>query len=153
MKTVLLSGGVGFIACNTFGLPLVISNCSNNYGSFQFPEKLIPLFIHNVKNKKPLSVYGKGENIRDWFWIVDHACAMDVIFHKGKIGETYKIGGFNEWTNIDHCTYYGNGTSVACFEKNAGDAGGNATVTNSILSNTYDATYSSDEFSILKISN
>ncbi len=86
---------------DTFGLPSVISNCSNNYGSFQFPEKLIPLFIHNIKNNKPLPVYGKGENIRDWLWVVDHARAIDIIFHKGKIGETYNIGGFNEWTNID----------------------------------------------------
>ncbi len=86
---------------DTFGLPSVISNCSNNYGSFQFPEKLIPLFIHNIKNKKPLPVYGKGENIRDWLWVVDHARAIDLIFHEGKIGETYNIGGFNEWTNID----------------------------------------------------
>jgi len=86
---------------DTFGLPSVISNCSNNYGSFQFPEKLIPLFIHNIKNKKPLPVYGKGENVRDWLWVVDHARAIDVIFHEGKIGETYNIGGFNEWTNID----------------------------------------------------
>ena len=86
---------------DTFGLPSVISNCSNNYGSFQFPEKLIPLFIHNIKNRKPLPVYGKGENVRDWLWVVDHARAIDVIFHEGKIGETYNIGGFNEWTNID----------------------------------------------------
>ncbi|MFV0266942.1 MAG: dTDP-glucose 4,6-dehydratase [Draconibacterium sp.] len=87
--------------CDTFGLPTVISNCSNNYGSYQFPEKLIPLFIHNIKNNKPLPVYGKGENIRDWLWVVDHARAIDVIFHQGVIGETYNIGGFNEWTNID----------------------------------------------------
>jgi dTDP-glucose 4,6-dehydratase len=86
---------------DTFGLPTVISNCSNNYGSYQFPEKLIPLFIHNIKNNKPLPVYGKGENVRDWLWVVDHARAIDVIFHQGKIGETYNIGGFNEWTNID----------------------------------------------------
>ena len=86
---------------DTFGLPTVISNCSNNYGSFQFPEKLIPLFIHNIKNNNPLPVYGKGENVRDWLWVVDHARAIDVIFHKGEIGETYNIGGFNEWTNID----------------------------------------------------
>ncbi|MCF6333832.1 MAG: dTDP-glucose 4,6-dehydratase [Draconibacterium sp.] len=86
---------------DTFGLPSVISNCSNNYGSFQFPEKLIPLFIHNIKNKKPLPVYGKGENIRDWLWVVDHVRAIDIIFHEGKTGETYNIGGFNEWTNID----------------------------------------------------
>ncbi len=87
--------------CDTFGVPTVISNCSNNYGSYQFPEKLIPLFINNIKNKKPLPVYGKGENIRDWLWVVDHARAIDVIFHKGEIGETYNIGGFNEWKNID----------------------------------------------------
>jgi dTDP-glucose 4,6-dehydratase len=87
--------------CDTFGLPTVISNCSNNYGSYQFPEKLIPLFIHNIKNHKPLPVYGKGENIRDWLWVVDHARAIDIIFHKGLVGETYNIGGFNEWTNID----------------------------------------------------
>lgn len=86
---------------DTFGLPSIISNCSNNYGSYQFPEKLIPLFIHNIKNKKPLPVYGKGENIRDWLWVEDHAAAIDVIFHKGRIGETYNIGGFNEWKNID----------------------------------------------------
>lgn len=86
---------------DTFGIPTVLSNCSNNYGSFQFPEKLIPLFIHNIKNNKPLPVYGKGENVRDWLWVVDHARAIDVIFHKGKVGETYNIGGFNEWTNID----------------------------------------------------
>lgn len=86
---------------DTFGVPAVISNCSNNYGSYQFPEKLIPLFIHNIKNKKPLPVYGKGENIRDWLWVVDHARAIDVIFHAGKTGDTYNIGGFNEWTNID----------------------------------------------------
>ena len=86
---------------DTFSLPTVISNCSNNYGSFQFPEKLIPLFIHNIKNNKPLPVYGKGENVRDWLWVVDHARAIDVIYHEGNIGETYNIGGFNEWTNID----------------------------------------------------
>jgi dTDP-glucose 4,6-dehydratase len=86
---------------DTFGLPTVISNCSNNYGSYQFPEKLIPLFIHNIKNQKPLPVYGKGENVRDWLWVVDHARAIDTIFHQGKVGETYNIGGFNEWKNID----------------------------------------------------
>jgi len=86
---------------DTFGLPVVVSNCSNNYGSFQFPEKLIPLFIHNIKNNKPLPVYGKGENIRDWLWVEDHASAIDVVFHKGLLGETYNIGGFNEWKNID----------------------------------------------------
>ncbi len=86
---------------DTFGLPSVISNCSNNYGSFQFPEKLIPLFINNIRNKKPLPVYGKGENVRDWLWVEDHARAIDVIFHNAKIGETYNIGGHNEWKNID----------------------------------------------------
>jgi dTDP-glucose 4,6-dehydratase len=86
---------------DTFGLPVVVSNSSNNYGSFQFPEKLVPLFIHNIRNKKPLPVYGKGENIRDWLWVEDHASAIDVIFHKGKVGDTYNIGGFNEWKNID----------------------------------------------------
>ena len=86
---------------HTYGLPVVISNCSNNYGSHQFPEKLIPLFINNIKNNKPLPVYGKGENIRDWLWVNDHARAIDVIFHKAKLGETYNIGGHNEWTNID----------------------------------------------------
>ena len=86
---------------DTYGLPTVISNCSNNYGSYQFPEKLIPLFINNIVNNKPLPVYGKGENIRDWLFVDDHARAIDVIFHKGKLGETYNIGGFNEWKNID----------------------------------------------------
>ena len=85
----------------TFKLPIIISNCSNNYGSHQFPEKLIPLMIHNIKNNKPLPVYGKGENIRDWLWVNDHAIAIDVIFHSGKSGETYNIGGNNEWKNID----------------------------------------------------
>ena len=86
---------------DTFGLPTVISNCSNNYGSFQFPEKLIPLFINNICQNKPLPVYGKGENVRDWLYVEDHARAIDVIFHQGKHGETYNIGGFNEWKNID----------------------------------------------------
>ncbi|WP_372754967.1 dTDP-glucose 4,6-dehydratase [Labilibaculum sp.] len=86
---------------DTFGLPTVISNCSNNYGSYQFPEKLIPLFINNICNNKPLPVYGKGENVRDWLYVEDHARAIDVIFHNGKHGDTYNIGGFNEWTNID----------------------------------------------------
>ena len=85
----------------TFGLPVKISNCSNNYGSHQFPEKLIPLIINNIKNEKPLPVYGKGENIRDWLWVEDHAKAIDDVFHKGQIGETYNIGGHNEWKNID----------------------------------------------------
>lgn len=85
----------------TFKLPVVISNCSNNYGSHQFPEKLIPLMIHNIKNEKPLPVYGKGENIRDWLWVEDHASAIDAVFHQGKNGETYNIGGNNEWKNID----------------------------------------------------
>jgi dTDP-glucose 4,6-dehydratase len=86
---------------HTFGLPAVISNCSNNYGPNQFPEKLIPLAINNIKNKKPVPVYGKGENIRDWLYVEDHASAIDLIFHRGKIGETYNIGGNNEWKNID----------------------------------------------------
>ncbi|MDC0280908.1 dTDP-glucose 4,6-dehydratase [Akkermansiaceae bacterium] len=86
---------------DTFGLPTVISNCSNNYGSYQFPEKLIPLFINNIIHNKPLPVYGKGKNVRDWLFVNDHARAIDVIFHEGKIGETYNIGGFNEWKNID----------------------------------------------------
>lgn len=86
---------------NTYGLPVVISNCSNNYGPNQFPEKLVPLFIHNIVAKKPLPVYGKGENVRDWLYVVDHARAIDVIFHDGKLGETYNIGGHNEWKNID----------------------------------------------------
>lgn len=87
--------------CDTFGLPAVVSNCSNNYGSYQFPEKLIPLFINNIKNNKALPVYGKGINIRDWLWVEDHARAIDVIYHNGVIGETYNIGGHNEWKNID----------------------------------------------------
>ncbi len=86
---------------DTYGLPVVISNCSNNYGSYQFPEKLIPLFINNICNNKPLPVYGKGDNVRDWLFVNDHARAIDVIFHKGKLGDTYNIGGFNEWKNID----------------------------------------------------
>ena len=86
---------------HTYHMPVVISNCSNNYGSHQFPEKLIPLMINNIRNNKPLPVYGKGENIRDWLWVDDHARAIDVIFHKGKNGEKYNIGGFNEWKNID----------------------------------------------------
>ena len=86
---------------DTYGLPVVVSNCSNNYGSYQFPEKLIPLFINNIKHNKPLPVYGKGENIRDWLWVEDHAAAIDVIFHHGRKGQTYNIGGFNEWKNID----------------------------------------------------
>lgn len=86
---------------DTHGLPVVISNCSNNYGSHQFPEKLIPLFINNIRHNKPLPIYGKGENVRDWLWVEDHARAIDLIFHRGKIRETYNIGGFNEWKNID----------------------------------------------------
>lgn len=85
---------------NTYGLEIVISNCSNNYGSHQFPEKLIPLFIHNIKNKKPLPIYGDGKYTRDWLWVEDHARAIDVIFHQGRSGETYNVGGFNEWQNI-----------------------------------------------------
>lgn len=86
---------------HTFGLPVIISNCSNNYGPNQFPEKLIPLIINNIKNNKPLPVYGKGENIRDWLYVEDHASAIDLIFHRGRTGETYNIGGSNEWKNID----------------------------------------------------
>ncbi|MTK54212.1 dTDP-glucose 4,6-dehydratase [Paludibacter sp.] len=86
---------------HTYGLPVVVSNCSNNYGSHQFPEKLIPLSINNIKHNKPIPIYGKGENIRDWLFVEDHASAIDTIFHKGKVGETYNIGGINEWTNID----------------------------------------------------
>ncbi|MFA5818659.1 MAG: dTDP-glucose 4,6-dehydratase [Bacteroidales bacterium] len=86
---------------HTFGIPVVISNCSNNYGPNQFPEKLIPLAINNIKNNKPIPVYGKGENIRDWLYVKDHASAIDLIFHHGKVGETYNIGGNNEWKNID----------------------------------------------------
>ena len=86
---------------NTYKIPVVISNCSNNYGPNQFPEKLIPLFLNNIRTKKSLPVYGKGENIRDWLYVVDHARAIDDVFHKGKNGETYNIGGFNEWKNID----------------------------------------------------
>ena len=86
---------------HTYGLPILITNCSNNYGSHHFPEKLIPLIIHNIKNKRPLPVYGKGENIRDWLWVEDHARAIDVVFHRGKLGETYCVGGNNEWKNID----------------------------------------------------
>jgi dTDP-glucose 4,6-dehydratase len=87
--------------CDTYALPAIVSNCSNNYGPYQFPEKLIPLFINNIRNNKPLPVYGKGENVRDWLYVIDHARAIDVIFHKGRVGETYNIGGFNEWKNID----------------------------------------------------
>ncbi len=86
---------------HTYGMPVVISNCSNNYGSHHFPEKLIPLMIYNIKNNKPLPVYGKGENVRDWLWVEDHARAIDTIFHKGRIAEKYNVGGFNEWKNID----------------------------------------------------
>lgn len=89
-------------ACHdTYGLPVVISNCSNNYGPYQFPEKLIPLFINNIRHNRPLPVYGKGENIRDWLYVEDHARAIDLIFHRGRVGETYNIGGLNEWKNID----------------------------------------------------
>ncbi|MFT3824916.1 MAG: dTDP-glucose 4,6-dehydratase [Chitinophagaceae bacterium] len=86
---------------HTYGLPVVMSNCSNNYGSNHFPEKLIPLMINNIKNNKPLPVYGKGENVRDWLFVEDHARAIDVIYHNGKTGDKYNVGGFNEWTNID----------------------------------------------------
>jgi dTDP-glucose 4,6-dehydratase len=86
---------------DTYGMPTIVTNCSNNYGPYQFPEKLIPLFINNIRHRKPLPVYGKGENIRDWLFVEDHARAIDIIFHKGVVAETYNIGGFNEWKNID----------------------------------------------------
>jgi dTDP-glucose 4,6-dehydratase len=86
---------------HTYGVPVIVSNCSNNYGPNQFPEKLIPLFINNIINFKPLPVYGKGENVRDWLYVIDHAEAIDLIYHNGKVGETYNIGGHNEWKNID----------------------------------------------------
>lgn len=86
---------------DTYGMPTLVTNCSNNYGPYQFPEKLIPLFINNIRHRKPLPVYGKGENVRDWLFVEDHARAIDTIFHKGKIADTYNIGGFNEWKNID----------------------------------------------------
>ena len=86
---------------DTYGMPTIVTNCSNNYGPYQFPEKLIPLFINNIRQGKPLPVYGKGENVRDWLYVEDHARAIDLIFHEGKINETYNIGGFNEWKNID----------------------------------------------------
>ena len=86
---------------DTYGLPTIVTNCSNNYGPYQFPEKLIPLFINNIRHRKPLPVYGKGENVRDWLYVEDHARAIDLIFHEGKVAETYNIGGFNEWKNID----------------------------------------------------
>ena len=86
---------------DTYGMPTLVTNCSNNYGPYQFPEKLIPLFINNIRHRKPLPVYGKGENVRDWLFVEDHARAIDLIFHKGKIADTYNIGGFNEWKNID----------------------------------------------------
>lgn len=86
---------------DTYGMPTIVTNCSNNYGPYQFPEKLIPLFINNIHHGKPLPIYGKGENVRDWLYVVDHARAIDLIFHEGKDGDTYNIGGFNEWKNID----------------------------------------------------
>lgn len=86
---------------DTYGMPTVVTNCSNNYGPYQFPEKLIPLFINNIRHGKPLPVYGKGENVRDWLYVVDHARAIDLIFHEGRLADTYNIGGFNEWKNID----------------------------------------------------
>ncbi len=86
---------------HTYNLPVILSNCSNNYGSYHFPEKLIPLMINNIKNNKPLPVYGKGENIRDWLWVEDHVRAIDIIFHNGRVGEKYNIGGLNEWTNLE----------------------------------------------------
>lgn len=90
---------------HTYGLPIKMSNCSNNYGSHHFPEKLIPLMINNIVHKKPLPIYGKGDNIRDWLWVVDHANAIDTIFHNGRVGESYNVGGLNEWTNIDLVHY------------------------------------------------
>ena len=89
---------------DTYGMPTIVTNCSNNYGPYQFPEKLIPLFINNIRHGKPLPVYGKGENVRDWLFVEDHARAIDLIFHEGKIADTYNIGGFNEWKNIDLIT-------------------------------------------------
>ncbi len=86
---------------DTYGMPTVVTNCSNNYGPYQFPEKLIPLFINNIRHRRPLPVYGKGENVRDWLYVEDHARAIDTIFHRGQVAETYNIGGFNEWKNID----------------------------------------------------
>ena len=86
---------------DTYGMPTLVTNCSNNYGPYQFPEKLIPLFINNIRRGRPLPVYGRGENVRDWLYVEDHARAIDVIFHKGKVADTYNIGGFNEWKNID----------------------------------------------------
>ena len=86
---------------DTYGMPTLVTNCSNNYGPYQFPEKLIPLFINNIRHGKPLPVYGKGENVRDWLFVEDHARAIDLIFHQGKVADTYNIGGFNEWKNID----------------------------------------------------
>ena len=86
---------------DTYGMPTIVTNCSNNYGPYQFPEKLIPLFINNIRHRKPLPVYGRGENVRDWLYVEDHARAIDLIFHKGAVAETYNIGGFNEWKNID----------------------------------------------------
>lgn len=86
---------------DTYGMPTIVTSCSNNYGPYQFPEKLIPLFINNIRHRRPLPVYGKGENVRDWLYVEDHARAIDLIFHEGKTGETYNIGGFNEWKNID----------------------------------------------------
>ena len=86
---------------DTYGMPVIVTNCSNNYGPYQFPEKLMPLFINNIRHRKPLPVYGKGENVRDWLYVEDHANAIDLIFHKGQVARTYNIGGFNEWKNID----------------------------------------------------
>ena len=86
---------------DTYGMPTLVTNCSNNYGPYQFPEKLIPLFINNIRHRRPLPVYGRGQNVRDWLYVEDHARAIDVIFHRGKVADTYNIGGFNEWKNID----------------------------------------------------
>ena len=88
---------------DTYGMPSIVTNCSNNYGPYQFPEKLIPLFINNIRHSRPLPVYGRGENVRDWLYVEDHARAIDLIFHEGKVADTYNIGGFNEWKNKGHC--------------------------------------------------
>lgn len=104
---------------HTFGLPIKISNCSNNYGSHQFPEKLIPLMIHNIIENKPLPVYGKGDNIRDWLWVEDHAKAIDTIFHKGELGQSYNVGGLNEWTNLELVHYL-----CECMDKKLGRENG-----------------------------
>ena len=106
---------------DTYGMPTILTNCSNNYGPYQFPEKLIPLFINNIRKGKPLPVYGKGENVRDWLYVEDHSRAIDTIFHNGKVAETYNIGGFNEWRNIDLIKVL-----VKCVDKLLGNAEGHS---------------------------